>query len=67
MIYKSENVEYKNRYVDDLYKEVIAFANTNGGIIYVGVDDDGNMWVLIISMKHTQKSLTVSEMLLHQM
>ena len=42
MIYESENVEYKAKYVDELYKEVMAFANTNGGMIYVGVDDNGN-------------------------
>lgn len=28
--------------VDDVYKEVIAFANTNGGVIYIGYDNNGN-------------------------
>lgn len=42
MIYESENIEYKSEYVDELYKEVMAFANSQGGIIYVGVDDNGN-------------------------
>ncbi len=42
MIFESENVEFKLQMVDDIYKEVIAFANTDGGVIYVGIDDSGN-------------------------
>ena len=42
MFYESENVEYKRKFMNDIYKEVIAFDNTDGGIIYVGVDDFGN-------------------------
>ena len=33
MQYESECIEYKSQMVDDVYKEVIAFANTNGGVI----------------------------------
>ena len=29
--------------IDDIYKEVIAFANTDGGVIYIGIDDQGNL------------------------
>ena len=43
MIYESENVEYKSQMLEDLYKEVIAFANTDGGVIYIGIDDRGNL------------------------
>ncbi len=43
MQYESERIEYKSQMVDDIYKEVIAFANTNGGIIYIGIDDKGNL------------------------
>ena len=42
MIYESENIEYKSEYIDEMYKEVMAFANSSGGMIYVGVDDAGN-------------------------
>lgn len=42
MQYESEKIEYKEKFVPDLYKEVIAFANTEGGVIYIGVDDKGN-------------------------
>lgn len=43
MQYESERIEYKKLMVDDIYKEVIAFANTDGGIIYIGIDDQGNL------------------------
>ena len=43
MLYESENIEYKSQMLDDLYKEVIAFANTDGGVIYIGIDDQGNL------------------------
>ena len=42
MIFETENIEFKSQITDELYKEVIAFANTNGGIIYIGIDDHGN-------------------------
>lgn len=42
MIFESENIEFKLQMVDDIYKEVIAFANTDGGVIYIGIDDNGN-------------------------
>lgn len=35
------NLEYKVDYVDEIKKTVIAFANTSGGKIYIGVDDNG--------------------------
>ncbi len=38
---ESEIVEFKRTFVSDLDKEVIAFANTNGGEIYIGIDDSG--------------------------
>lgn len=33
MQYESERIEYKSQMIDDIYKEVIAFANTEGGVI----------------------------------
>lgn len=40
--YENENVVFKREFTEGIYKEVIAFANTDGGVIYVGVDDEGN-------------------------
>ncbi len=31
---ENERIEYKREFVDDIAKEVIAFANTDGGEIY---------------------------------
>ncbi len=42
MQYESERIEYKSKMIDDIYKEVIAFANTDSGVIYIGIDDKGN-------------------------
>ena len=39
MQYESERIEYKSQMIDDIYKEVIAFANTDGGVIYLGIDN----------------------------
>lgn len=40
---ESETVELKEIVVDDIKKEIIAFANCNGGKLYVGVQDDGTV------------------------
>ncbi|MBT9138661.1 MAG: hypothetical protein DDT31_01235 [Syntrophomonadaceae bacterium] len=42
-MYESETVELKEIYTPDLKKEVVAFANTNDGTIYVGVQDNGEI------------------------
>lgn len=43
MKFETENIEFKAQATDELYKEVIAFANTDGGTIYIGVDNEGNV------------------------
>ena len=42
-LYESETIELKEIYTLELKKEIVAFANTNGGIIYVGVQNDGEV------------------------
>lgn len=42
-LYESESVELKEIYTSDLKKEIVAFANTNGGTIYIGVQDNGKI------------------------
>lgn len=44
MIFReSETVELKEIVVDDIKKEIIAFANCEGGKLYIGVQDDGTV------------------------
>lgn len=40
-----ENVttEFKRQYTDEIKKTIIAFANTRGGEVLIGVDDDGSI------------------------
>lgn len=40
---ESENVELKSIVVEDIKKEIIAFANCEGGKLYIGVRDDGTV------------------------
>ena len=42
MFVEDEYTELKQELTKDIKKEIIAFANTNGGKIYIGVDDNGN-------------------------
>ena len=47
---ESETVELKEVVVDDIRKEIIAFANCDGGKLYIGVRDDGTVvgWIILI-------------------
>lgn len=44
MLTESKTVELKREYVDDIKKTVTAFANTDGGQIFIGVEDDGTVF-----------------------
>ncbi|HIY92308.1 MAG TPA: putative DNA binding domain-containing protein [Candidatus Companilactobacillus pullicola] len=36
---EDQNVEYKSEFTNKLKREIVSFLNTNGGTIYLGVDD----------------------------
>ena len=40
---ETETVELKTVAQDGIKKEIVAFANSNGGTVYVGVGDDGTV------------------------
>lgn len=40
---ENDIIEFKATFINDLNKEVIAFANTKGGDIYIGINDDGSV------------------------
>jgi len=39
---ENATTENKREFTPDINKVVVAFANTNGGVVYIGVADDGN-------------------------
>ncbi|MBR1836604.1 MAG: putative DNA binding domain-containing protein [Kiritimatiellae bacterium] len=41
--YENARLEFKREYTETIRKSVIAFANSDGGTILVGVDDDGSV------------------------
>ncbi len=43
MLYESERIEFKSEAIPNICKSIIAFANTNGGKLYIGINDDGNI------------------------
>ena len=40
---ESQNIEYKKTWRDEYLKWICAFANTEGGKLYIGIDDNGNV------------------------
>ena len=40
---ESETLELKEKYSDNVVKEIVSFLNGNGGTILIGVKDDGNV------------------------
>ena len=43
MLTENKTTEFKREYVDDIKKTIIAFANSDGGMLYIGVNDDGTI------------------------
>lgn len=39
--FENQNVEFKQEYVPDIRKEVMGFANADGGTVFIGVRKDG--------------------------
>lgn len=40
---EQQNIEYKQSWHDDYLKWIVGFANSQGGTIYIGKDDDGKV------------------------
>lgn len=51
--YESETVELKEMFVEDIKKEIIAFANCSGGKLYIGVSDLGE----IVGVDNSDKTI----------
>ena len=53
MYKEDQKTELKVELTKDIKKEVVAFANSNDGTIYIGIDDNGK----IIGLKNAEKDL----------
>ena len=40
---ENKTTEFKREYMDDIKYAVVAFANTDGGKIYIGINDNGSV------------------------
>lgn len=40
---ESEKIELKRKYMDTICKEIETFLNTDGGVIFIGIDDSGQV------------------------
>ncbi len=43
IVSEQQNIEYKQSWRDEYLKWICGFANANGGTIFIGKDDDGNV------------------------
>ena len=41
MFVENKRTEFKREYVEDIKNTIVAFANCDGGTLYIGVNDDG--------------------------
>lgn len=63
-MYQEDNKnELKRELIDDVKKEIIAFLNTKGGHIYVGVNDDGTLYEPFLKRRQDDSSLILSSWL----
>ena len=43
-LYENTTHEFKREYTPEINKSIVAFANTNGGTLYIGIADDGHVF-----------------------
>lgn len=44
MFIENKTTEFKREYVDNIKNTIVAFANCDGGMLYIGVNDDGTIY-----------------------
>lgn len=44
MLTENKTTEFKREYVDDIKNTIIAFANCDGGTLFIGLNDDGSIY-----------------------
>lgn len=53
MFVENEYIEFKRELTKEIKKEIVAFANSKGGTIFIGVDDDGK----VVGLKDISKDM----------
>lgn len=43
MLTENKTTEFKREYIDNIKNTIIAFANCDGGMLYIGLNDDGSV------------------------
>lgn len=61
MYQESETIELKRELNKNIKKEIVAFANTKGGTIYIGIDDDGS----IVGLKDAKEDVESLACIIH--
>lgn len=51
---ESDKIEYKRIWKDDYLKWICGFANSEGGTIYIGINDDGE----VVGLNNEKKDLS---------
>ncbi|MCF0111132.1 MAG: putative DNA binding domain-containing protein [Erysipelotrichaceae bacterium] len=58
MIYvESETIELKSKFTDTICKDIVAFLNTSGGDVIIGVEDNGNV-IGVTAIDETYKKIS---------
>ena len=57
---ETQTVEWKRVWDEKYLKQICAFANSDGGVMKVGIDDDGTV-VGVKDPKSIMKKITVAE------
>lgn len=52
---ESHIVEYKQSWRDEFLKEICGFANAQGGTLYIGIDDKGD----VVGLQHADRKSVV--------
>jgi ATP-dependent DNA helicase RecG len=61
MYQESDTIELKRELNKNIKKEIVAFANTKGGTIFIGIDDDGS----IIGLNNANKNVEAISSIIH--
>lgn len=63
MLKEDYKIEFKREFIDDIDKEIIAFLNSEGGTIYVGLNDDGSIFKNFLNVDKNELDLKIGNLL----